>query len=75
MIVENKIIKIYNLPEGFHCKLCTISNQRPRISFDKTEFARLAISQNLENIRLEKKKKCLKSCVTNTEKIMVNLTF
>ena len=37
MIVENKnVIKLYNLPEEvLYCKLCTVSNQRPRISFDK----------------------------------------
>ena len=37
MMLENKnVIKLYNLPEEvLYCKLCTISNQRPRISFDK----------------------------------------
>ena len=30
------IQKYYNLPkEVFHCKKCVISNQRPRITFDK----------------------------------------
>ena len=37
MIVEKKnILKMYNLPkEVLFCKKCTISNQRPRITFDK----------------------------------------
>ena len=34
---KQNIIKKYNLPEKvLFCKLCTVSNQRPRIQFDKT---------------------------------------
>ena len=30
------LLKLYNLPEKvIFCKKCTISNQRPRITFDK----------------------------------------
>lgn len=33
---KKDIIKLYNLPKKvFFCKMCTISNQRPRISFDE----------------------------------------
>ena len=37
MKIEKKnILNLYNLPEKvFYCKKCTISNQRPRITFDK----------------------------------------
>ncbi len=37
MEIKNKdLIKLYNLPEKvIFCKRCTISNQRPRITFDK----------------------------------------
>ena len=37
MIIEKKdVLKMYNLPkEVLFCKNCTISNQRPRITFDK----------------------------------------
>jgi N-acetyl sugar amidotransferase len=34
--MKKDLIKIYNLPsEVIYCKKCTISNQRPRITFDK----------------------------------------
>ena len=33
---QRDIIKLYNLPEKIiFCKSCTMSNQRPRITFDK----------------------------------------
>ena len=33
---KRNVLKMYNLPkEVKYCKLCTISNQRPRITFDK----------------------------------------
>lgn len=36
VIKKKNLIKLYNLPkEVIHCKKCTISNQRPRISFDE----------------------------------------
>jgi N-acetyl sugar amidotransferase len=36
MIDKKDVIKIYNLPKQvLFCKRCTISNQRPRITFDK----------------------------------------
>ena len=35
-IQKKNVIKMYNLPEKVvFCKKCTISNQRPRISFDE----------------------------------------
>lgn len=35
-ITKKNVIKLYNLPKKiFFCKKCTISNQRPRITFDK----------------------------------------
>ena len=50
MMLENKnVIKLYNLPEKvLYCKLCTISNQRPRISFDKNGICSAC---NLQNLR------------------------
>ncbi len=34
-IANKNLIKLYNLPEQVRfCKRCTISNQRPRITFD-----------------------------------------
>ena len=34
-IKKKNVLKLYNLPkEVFFCKKCTISNQRPRISFN-----------------------------------------
>ena len=39
-------LKLYNLPKEIKfCKECTISNQRPRISFDEKECAQLVITQ------------------------------
>ena len=37
MNIEKKdVLKLYNLPkEVLFCKICTISNQRPRITFDQ----------------------------------------
>ena len=36
MIKNKNVLKLYKLPsEVIYCKTCTISNQRPRISFDK----------------------------------------
>ena len=33
---KKNLIKLYNLPKDVKfCKNCTISNQRPRITFDK----------------------------------------
>ena len=33
---KRNVLKMYNLPEKIrYCKLCTISNQRPRITFDE----------------------------------------
>jgi N-acetyl sugar amidotransferase len=38
-IEKKNVIKLYNLPEVVKfCKKCTISNQRPRISFDKNDI-------------------------------------
>lgn len=35
-MVKRNLIKMYNLPENIiYCKRCTISNQRPRITFDE----------------------------------------
>ena len=34
--MDKNVIDLYNLPKNVQfCKKCTISNQRPRISFDK----------------------------------------
>ena len=36
MIEKKDVVKIYNLPKQvLFCKRCTISNQRPRITFNK----------------------------------------
>ena len=45
--VEN----FYNLPhEVKFCKVCTVSNQRPRITFDKYIFVLRAILQKKKNL-------------------------
>jgi len=39
MIEKKDVVKIYNLPKQvLFCKRCTISNQRPRITFDKNNI-------------------------------------
>ena len=63
--IKNKnLIKKYNLPKDiFFCKNCTISNQRPRITFDKNgvcsacnyaNFKQTKINWEKRNIELEK---------------------
>ena len=48
---KKNILKLYNLPKKVKfCKSCTISNQRPRITFDKNGICSAC------NFNLHKKK-------------------
>ena len=48
MVEKRDTQKRYNLPlEIKFCTKCVVSNQRPRISFDKEGCALLAVLQNI----------------------------
>ena len=71
---KKNVLEQYKLPkEVKFCKICTISNQRPRINFDKMEFALLVAFLNLKkryNWKLEKTN--YQNSVINIERIMEN---
>ncbi len=54
MIAKKDTITMYNLPtEVRYCKKCTISNQRPRITFDEEGVCSAAGSLNTKTARID----------------------
>ena len=73
-IKKKNVIKIYNLPKKvLFCKKCTISNQRPRIKFDKNavcsacNYSDYKKKVNWKNRDIELEKLCEKFRKNNGE--------
>ena len=57
-VKKKNIIQLYNLPEKIKfCSKCTISNQRPRIQFDKDGVCSACNFQEYKKKLVGKKKK------------------
>ena len=64
---KRDVLHMYHLPEEVkYCKKCTISNQRPRITFDENGVCSACNYRKFKNAIGRREKKSSRLCVINS---------